>query len=263
MTRSLTAHHEPRTHRATTVAIGLALLLGARTAGAVGQDVPFSIRVDGGKVSARIAASPLSAVMDELGRLTGAAVEWRGGRDEELVSVEFADLALRDAIGRVLGTRNYLLVVQRDDAGNPLRRIVIMSVPRSGADRVESFAPAIGEPFPAAAPVHRFAGHTAPPPVPVAPFPPARSAASFADVEPAFASVLANPDPSARREMLIHLNALDPGDPRRSLVLGHLLNDADPGIRQAALELDSATRENNPPRGPRSRKAHRPVDSRS
>ena len=107
-----------------------ASLMSSRPAPAREQSLPVTaIRVDSGRVSAHIEAAPLGTVMDELARLTGATVEWRAGRDEAPVSVQFSELSLGDAVTRVLGMRNHFLVVERADGSARLRRIVIVSTP--------------------------------------------------------------------------------------------------------------------------------------
>ena len=115
---------------AATWIIVAASLMSSRPASAREPSLPLTaIRVDSGRVSAHIEAAPLGTVMDELARLTGATVEWRAGRDEAPVSVQFSELSLGDAVTRVLGMRNHFLVVGRADGSARVRRIVIVSTP--------------------------------------------------------------------------------------------------------------------------------------
>jgi hypothetical protein len=129
--------------------------------------------------------------MDELGRLAGATVEWRGRREDRRVSVEFANLNLRDAVARVLGTHNYLLVVERNEGGKYLRRIVILSPTPGGPENADSFPPPVQAPSP-------HTPNSAHSRVVGGPLSPARPAAGFGQVEPAFASVFADTDPAVR-----------------------------------------------------------------
>ena len=69
--------------------------------------------VNGGKLSAQIKAAPLRAVIMEVSRLTGAEVFWLSRRDEDLVSANFSELPLNEALERILNTNfalSYMLM---------------------------------------------------------------------------------------------------------------------------------------------------------
>ncbi len=86
-----------------------------------------SMALHEGLLSADVAGTPVSRVMEEVGRLTGAEVRWLGAAGEEPVSVRFSDVPLTDAIGRLLGTRSFLLVASGPGASPPIIRVVILA----------------------------------------------------------------------------------------------------------------------------------------
>ncbi|HXG21620.1 MAG TPA: hypothetical protein VNN62_21410 [Methylomirabilota bacterium] len=68
------------------------------------------LKLQNGLLTARITAAPLHRVMSELSRLSGARVVWLGQRDNHQVSVDFAALPVPEAIRRLLGSNNFLLM---------------------------------------------------------------------------------------------------------------------------------------------------------
>jgi len=85
-----------------------------------------------GKLTAELVAAPLPRVMEEIGRLSGAEVSWIGPVDEEeRVSTSFVDLPLAQAIGRLLPTRSFEIVVSTTAESSRLRRILILPGGRS------------------------------------------------------------------------------------------------------------------------------------
>jgi hypothetical protein len=81
----------------------------------------------GGLLTADVAGTPVSRVMQEVGRLTGAEVRWLGDAGEEPISVRFTDVPLADAIARLLGTRSFLLFASAVGAPGPVTRVVILA----------------------------------------------------------------------------------------------------------------------------------------
>lgn len=63
-----------------------------------------------GLLTAQVTAAPLPQVMSEMSRLSGARVVWLGQPDTRQVSVTFTALPVAEAIERVLGVNNFLLV---------------------------------------------------------------------------------------------------------------------------------------------------------
>src|SRR5207249_995732 len=61
----------------------------------------------------------------EVSRLTGIEVRWMGAVGEEPVSFAFADLPLREALERMLRTRNFVLIGSADRAALEARRVII------------------------------------------------------------------------------------------------------------------------------------------
>src|SRR5262245_30869793 len=76
-----------------------------RVTAAAERDPSTWLRLNDGRLSARIRGTPLPDVLGEVGRLAGAAVDWRGTDSSQTVAMEFADLPLSDAIARLLGWR--------------------------------------------------------------------------------------------------------------------------------------------------------------
>jgi hypothetical protein len=63
-----------------------------------------------GRLTAHVTATPLPQVLSEMSRLSGAKVVWLGQPDHRQVSVTFTALPVAEAIERVLGANNFLLV---------------------------------------------------------------------------------------------------------------------------------------------------------
>ncbi len=71
---------------------------------------PEQISVQDGKLTARLVATPLRQVMEELSRVSGAQVRWLNGQAaEKSVSVEFTALLMPEALRRIFGEINFLL----------------------------------------------------------------------------------------------------------------------------------------------------------
>src|SRR6266705_2807580 len=79
------------------------LLAGLTVAGPAAGATSLTMALHGGLLTADVAGTPVSRVMQEVGRLTGAEVRWLGAVGEEPISVRFTDVPLADAIARLVG----------------------------------------------------------------------------------------------------------------------------------------------------------------
>ena len=103
------------------------LLAGLTVAGPAAGATSLTMALHGGLLTADVAGTPVSRVMQEVGRLTGAEVRWLGAVGEEPISVRFTDVPLADAIARLVGPRSFLLVASAAGALPPITRVVILA----------------------------------------------------------------------------------------------------------------------------------------
>lgn len=68
------------------------------------------LQLQDGLLTAQVSATPLPQVLNEMSRLSGARVVWLGQPDNRQVSVTFSALPVAEAIQRILGANNFLLV---------------------------------------------------------------------------------------------------------------------------------------------------------
>ena len=83
-------------------------------------------------LTARIAAASLQNVLDEISRLSGARIVWLGQRDERQVSVDFTALPFIEALQRLLGPNNFLLMYASIAEGAKLTEIWVSPRKRAG-----------------------------------------------------------------------------------------------------------------------------------
>lgn len=101
------------------VAIGLALVCGSALA-----QQPIDVKWANERLAVRASGAPLSDVLAEVARLTGIEVV---GRDKlaGLVSIDFADLAPKDALARLLSHVNYVVQERPGSDGGSARQLVV------------------------------------------------------------------------------------------------------------------------------------------
>jgi hypothetical protein len=116
------------------LALFLTLNLGSALAHAAPASKPEAVvssrprmTLQDGNLTAEIVGVPLRQVMEEIGGLTEAEVRWLGAPGEARVSVAFSALPVAEAIGRVLGTRSFMLVASAGDVPPRVRRILILA----------------------------------------------------------------------------------------------------------------------------------------
>jgi hypothetical protein len=134
-------HHSTRMSRQSSWAPGRwllgilgSLVLGSLPGGAADAlgsapvDAPGEITFQDRQLTARIGAASLWQVMAEVTRLSGAQVRWMDAKvREQAVSVEFRDLALAEAVRRLLRATNFLLVYTSSGEDARLTQIWIAS----------------------------------------------------------------------------------------------------------------------------------------
>src|SRR5262245_19422849 len=75
------------------------------------RGVPGQMTFHNGQLTARIATAPLRQVMTEISQLSGVQVRWMDAAvGEQAVSVECRNLALAEAVRRLLRATNFLLI---------------------------------------------------------------------------------------------------------------------------------------------------------
>jgi hypothetical protein len=68
------------------------------------------LELQDGALTVHVVAAPLQQVMSQIGRLSGAKIVWLGQRDNRPVSVDFMALPVAEALPRLLGPNNFLLI---------------------------------------------------------------------------------------------------------------------------------------------------------
>jgi hypothetical protein len=122
--------------------LGAALALAARVASA--DDPPPTepaatrvIRYHDDALTVHLVKVPLSEVLDELGRQSGAQVRGQVKTPRD-VSAEFQDVPLSDALPRLMGDENFALVYGTDGR---LRTVKLLGAPAPGGPAVASVSP--------------------------------------------------------------------------------------------------------------------------
>jgi hypothetical protein len=195
--------------------------------GATTRKIPGQMTFHDGQLTARIATAPLRQVMAEVSRLSGVQVRWMDAAvGEQAVSVECRDLALAEAVRRMLRATNFLFVYAPRNEGVRLTQIWI-------ASREDGGPPGR----------HR-------PPAPPVPRPPTADEPAAAIEEPAAAVALSREtliqtatdeaDLAARLSAIGALGSHAPEDARVRELLADLADhDPNPQVRDAAaMALD-------------------------
>ena len=193
--------------------------------------LPGQLSLQDGKLTARLIATPLRQVMEEVSRLSGARVRWLSSQAaEKPVSVGFAALPLPEALRRILGETNFLLFYAPGGEGTTLTQIWI-SAKGTGGEQP---------------------GLTPRPTAQVnAPPPPAQDSASQSEdavegqaeldavpVDTLIQTAVSTLDPSVRVEAIARLGGYAPADPKVEDILSHLAaNDSNPQVQAAASEV--------------------------
>jgi hypothetical protein len=114
-----------------------------------GVDIPGQLTVHDGQLTARIATAPLRQVMEGISQLSGVQVRWMDAEvGEQAISVECRDLALAEAVRRMLRATNFLLVYAPRDEGTRLTQIWIASREDSTRPLGDDRRPALPAPLP-------------------------------------------------------------------------------------------------------------------
>jgi hypothetical protein len=89
------------------------------------------LQLHNGLLTAHVTATPLPQVLSEVSRLSGTRVVWLGHPDPRQVSVTFSALPIAEAIQKILGANNFLLVYASTAEKARLREIWIATRPSS------------------------------------------------------------------------------------------------------------------------------------
>jgi hypothetical protein len=191
--------------------------------------LPKQIALQDGKLTAQIVAAPLSQVLEEVSRLSGARVRWLNSEAEEKpVSVEFTALPLPEALRWILGEINFLLFYTSTEKDIKLTEVWISSVIGGGQ---------LGRLPPPASQVKT------PPPIPDS----ISQSEEAVDRQAEFAAMplevliqtaVGTADSPLRIEAIGHLGGRAAEDPQVEGILSHLAsNDSNPQVRAAASEV--------------------------
>jgi hypothetical protein len=174
---------------------------------------PGQIALQNGKLTARLTATPLRQVMEEVSRVSKARVRWLGGQAEERpVSAEFTAVPLPEALRRILGETDFLLFYTSVREGAKLTQIWISpkTRPHPPSDSAAQNEDSMAE-------------QAEPGPTPVA---------TLIQV------AVGAERPSLRIEAIARLGAYAQADPKVEGILSHLAsNDGNPQVRAAAAEV--------------------------
>ena len=96
---------------------------------------PPTVRYDAGRVSVQAASVPVSAILDELARQSGASL--RGTAPATPVTTDFTGLSLPEALGRLLGDGSFVLHYE----GSRLRAIELLAAGATASPATVSPAP--------------------------------------------------------------------------------------------------------------------------
>lgn len=206
-------------------AIFVGLLLGSLVAGppaargAAAGDVAGQIILHGGRMTAHIKGASLQQVMAEVSRVSGAQLWWLHGVGEEVVTVEFRALPVAEALRRLLGPHNFLLVYTATRKGAQLTQIWITS--RSQASgQPQRFGQAAGRSTPRPSTEEEPSVIT-PPPLAVV-----------------TQTALSDQDLAARLSAIEALGQQSRDDPRAHAILSRLAaSDPNPQVREVAAAV--------------------------
>ncbi len=170
-----------------------------------------------GMLTAHVTGVPLPRVMSELSRLSGARIVWLGQRDNRPVSVDFTKLPLAEALPRLLGPNNFLLLYSSTAARSRLKSIWVAPRRSSVGQTVAA------EPDPVSSEE--------------SPDPNAGDAELEKMVESHLDTALHGTDRDSRVEAVGFLGGLVEYDPRiRPLLTQLSTGESDPQVRAAAAE---------------------------
>lgn len=176
------------------------------------RSFPEMITLREGKLSARIVATPLRQVIAEIRRLSGAQIRWLNEGGEELISIEFSNLPVAEALQQILAEKNFLLFYSSSDKEERLMQLWISS---GGHERGQlQPAPQVG--------VRDAEKQDSNLPV---------TLAALMQI------ALNDQDPAVRLEAIGHLEGYADEDPHAEALLSHLAHhDPDLQVQEAASE---------------------------
>ena len=202
------------------------------------------LRLQDGLLTAQVTMTPLSQVLSEMSRLSGARVIWLGQPDHRQVSVTFTALPVAEAIERVLRANNFLLVYTSTAEKAHLKEIWITTRNSSTPTVIRpasASAPMPGETTPNEGDTELTQASTPTPEEPTA----NESEAELAKMlESQLDTALQGTNRDRRIEAIGFLGGLIEQDPRIRPLLQQLsTSEHDPQVRTAAAEMLSAVEE--------------------
>lgn len=192
----------------------------AYAAGPADVSFPGKITLQDGKMTARIVATPLRRVLEEVSKLSGAQARWLSLDGEEPVSVEFTDLPFSEALRRILGEKDFVLFDPSARERARLPQIWIYPRGQVGGQLVviqegETTLPALSDTAPS----------VEPPPV-------------EQDLDSLIETALHEQDMSVRLDAITQLGGYAQEDPLAETTLSQVAHsDSNPQVREAAAEL--------------------------
>ena len=196
-------------------ALALTGLLAAAGVGATEIAPAVDVHVRDGRVSVKVASVPLRAVVEAVASLHGASVTGLQG-DATLVTANFTDLPLPEALNQLLQGRSYLLVQASGSQSGQLRRIAVVNgTPSDGRISPTAVAKTTVAP-PATADVVD---------------------GGLAEALQVLAVALDQDDPMLRVQLLERVAAWKLDDPSRRILLARLSADPNPEIREVVLDV--------------------------
>ncbi|MGE0683967.1 MAG: hypothetical protein AB7P69_24065, partial [Candidatus Binatia bacterium] len=95
--------------------------------GATPHTFPGILALHEGKLTAKLSATPLRQVMEEIGDLSGAEIIWLQQDGAETVSADFSNVPFTRALRLILGEKNFLLFYSSAEDEAHLSQIWISS----------------------------------------------------------------------------------------------------------------------------------------
>jgi hypothetical protein len=171
------------------------------------------------KLTARVTATSLRQVLEEISRVSGVQVRWLNLGGKEPVTVDFVALPFSEAIPRLLDERNFVLFYSSTGTGARLTQIWISSS-NTGGEQLEGTQQTLSQEQ--------------------APLTPTGDDTAEEDVIPPdmlLQTALYDQSPSARLEAIAQLEGCSHQDPRITAALSHLADtDSDPQVQEVAAE---------------------------
>ena len=180
-----------------------------------------------GKLTARLSATPLKKVLEDISKLSGARLRWLGGVAEERpVSVGVTALPLAEALRQILGESNFLLFYASGGEDTRLTQIWISS--KKTGDGHSGLTPRLAEHAPPLSTFDSQSEHTEE----------RQAALDTVSLDTLIQTAVSTQAPAVRVEAIAQLGEYASADQRAADILSHLAaNEREPQIQAAASEV--------------------------